>query len=399
MVIQEFEGLETNKIFDSVSIYLGSKTRSFNHSSPTRLIVTKPENEPDFLLSIDHNQEIIDLFEDIQFKWVMMRTKQNTFNNPHNMRVGFQSEHRSFELTFDKKHKEKAIDYYLPHIINQAKLTKEEAKAIKLYTTSEDTWYGSEVWQGINLNHPSTFDTLAIDEDMKRMIVNDLDRFVRRREYYKNVGKAWKRGYLLYGPPGTGKSSLIAAMANYLKFDVYDLELTALRSNSDLRRVLVGTANRSILVVEDIDCSTSIELKNREEQEDQLGKGAHQQQPQVTLSGLLNFIDGLWSSCGDERIIIFTTNHKEKLDPALMRPGRMDMHIHMSYCTPDGFKLLARNYLGGSDGEKLMREEIEKLIDQVKVTPAEVAEQLMRMDDPEAALEGLMEFLRFKMVN
>ncbi|KAI3849094.1 hypothetical protein MKW98_029019, partial [Papaver atlanticum] len=54
----------------------------------------------------------------------------------------------------------------------------------------------------------------------------------------------------------------------------------------------------------------------------------------MTISGLLNLIDGLWSSCGDERIIIFTTNHKEK--PSLLRPGRMDMHIHMSYCTPKG---------------------------------------------------------------
>jgi chaperone BCS1 len=76
------------------------------------------------------------------------------------------------------------------------------------------------------------------------------------------VGKAWKRGYLLYGPPGTGKSSLIAAMANYLKFDIYDLELTNLRSNSELRRLLVSAANRSILVIEDIDCS--VELKDRQ---------------------------------------------------------------------------------------------------------------------------------------
>ena len=64
---------------------------------------------------------------------------------------------------------------------------------------------------------------------------------------------------------------------------------------------------------------------------------------QFTLSGLLNIIDGLWSSCGDERIIVFTTNHKDPLDPALLRPGRMDMHLHMSYCTMDGFKLLASN--------------------------------------------------------
>lgn len=71
--------------------------------------------------------------------------------------------------------------------------------------------------------------------------------------------------------------------------------------------------------------------------------------PGVTLSGLLNFIDGLWSSCGNERIIIFTTNHKEKLDPALLRPGRMDVHIYMGYCTTAGFRKLATTYLGIKD--------------------------------------------------
>ncbi|BFG39234.1 hypothetical protein CerSpe_255080 [Prunus speciosa] len=95
---------------------------------------------------------------------------------------------------------------------------------------------------------------MAMEPGLKRAIVEDMDRFVRRREFYKKVGKAWKRGYLLYGPPGTGKSSLIAAMANYLKFDVYDLELTSIHSSYDLRRILLSTTNRSILVIADIDC-------------------------------------------------------------------------------------------------------------------------------------------------
>lgn len=114
----------------------------------------------------------------------------------------------------------------------------------------------------------------------------------------------------------------------------------------------------------------------------------------MTLSGFLNFIDGLWSSCGDERIIVFTTNHKEKLDPALLRPGRMDVHVHMSYCTPSGFKLLAANYLGIK--EHILFEEIEELISTTQVTPAEVAEQLMRNDDRELVLNGLIEFLKVK---
>ena len=119
---------------------------------------------------------------------------------------------------------------------------------------------------------------------------------------------------------------------------------------------------------------------------------------QFTLSGLLNFIDGLWSSCGDERIIVFTTNHKDRLDPALLRPGRMDMHLHLSYCTIDGFKLLATNYLG-INGEHRLFEEIERLLENAKVTPAEIAEELLKSDDSDVALGGLVMFLKKKKKN
>ena len=107
---------------------------------------------------------------------------------------------------------------------------------------------------------------------------------------------------------------------------------------------------------------------------------------QLTLSGLLNFLDGLWSSCGDERTIIFTTNHKERLDPALLRPGRNDVHVHMSYCTPCGFRLLAANYLGIKD--HTLFAEIEQQVKSTEVTPAEVAEELIKSDDSEVALQG-----------
>ena len=112
---------------------------------------------------------------------------------------------------------------------------------------------------------------------------------------------------------------------------------------------------------------------------------------------MLNFIDGLWSSCGDERIFVFTTNHKDRLDPALLRPGRMDVHIHLSYCTIKGFKLLASNYLD-IHGHHPLFEEIEGLIENAKVTPAEVAEELMKSDDADVAFGGLVNFLKQKMV-
>lgn len=112
------------------------------------------------------------------------------------------------------------------------------------------------------------------------------------------------------------------------------------------------------------------------------------------MSGFLNFIDGLWSSCGDERIIVFTTNHKDRLDSALLRPGRMDVHIHLSYCTPGGFKTLASNYLGIT--EHSLFSDVEKLIETSKVTPAEIGEELLKSEEPEVALKDLIEFLERK---
>ncbi|KAI3821021.1 hypothetical protein L1987_08577 [Smallanthus sonchifolius] len=197
---------------------------------------------------------------------------------------------------------------------------------------------------------------------------------------------------LFYGPPGTGKSSLVAAMANYLKFDVYDLDLREVQCNSDMRRLLIGTKNRSIVVIEDIDCNVGVQ--SREVEKEGMDRDANDK---ITLSGLLNFIDGLWSSCGDERIIVFTTNHKERLDPALLRPGRMDVHVEMSYCTYDGFKVLASTYLQVKEDEKLRTFKVVKeALKKIKVTPAEIAGELMKGEDVEIVLQNLIQWLKMK---
>ncbi|MBA0730804.1 hypothetical protein Golax_023246, partial [Gossypium laxum] len=179
-----------------------------------------------------------------------------------------------------------------------------------------------------------------MDEKKKREIKKDLVSFSNGKEYYAKIGKAWKRGYLLYGPPGTGKSTMVAVMANFLNYDVYDLELTTVKNNVELRRLLIETSNKSIIVIEDIDCSLDLtgqreEKKKKKKKDDKneegdpisaMSKNEERKESEVTLSGLLNFIDGIWSACGGERIIVFTTNHVEKLDPALIRRGRMDKH-------------------------------------------------------------------------
>ncbi|KAK9136309.1 hypothetical protein Syun_015639 [Stephania yunnanensis] len=393
LIIEEFDGLVKNEVYESSETYLSTRITP----SVERLRVIKAPREKTISVSIEKGQELKDVFEDIVLTWRFVCAEAQKSNNPDDpYSPPMRTQQRFFELSFCKKHKDRVITEYLPYVIDKAKAVKGENKVPKLYTLGN--FYGdmsNGVWGSINLEHPATFDTLAMDPEIKKDIIDDIERFLKRREFYRRVGKAWKRGYLLYGPPGTGKSSLIAAMANYLKFDVYDLELSSMQNDAELRRLLVATANRSILVIEDIDCSADLK-REREEEPTNFGY----QTQRMTLSGLLNFIDGLWTSCGDERIIVFTTNHKEKLDPALLRPGRMDKHIHMSYCTNKGFKLLALNYLG-IDCEKQCQQhkhfgEIEELIEKAQVTPAEVAEELMKSDDAEECLGGVVKFLKRK---
>ncbi|KAI3450990.1 hypothetical protein Pfo_007655 [Paulownia fortunei] len=387
MVVYEQNGLMRNQIYDAAEIYLRTKI----NPDTERLKVIKSSKQKNISLGMEKDQQVVDCFKDFEMKW------QFVLVEAEGAKGRFHFEKRYFELTFDKPNKGRVVDEYLPFVLAKAKEIKENDRAVKLYTRDcpfdddDEGGNGGGYWGCINLDHPVTFDKLAMDPNLKRSIIEDLDRFLRRKDYYKKVGKAWKRGYLLYGPPGTGKSSLVAAMANYLRFDVYDLEFSSLHSNSELRKILVCTNNKSIIVVEDIDCSA--QMHDRDGDTD--SEPEDSSNTKLTLSGVLNFIDGLWSTCGDERIIIFTTNHKEKLDPALLRPGRMDMHIHMGYCTPEGFDVLAFNYLGIHDHPSLFPE-IKGLIREVDITPAELAEHLMRNEHVDVALEGVIDLLKQK---
>ncbi|RZC92061.1 hypothetical protein C5167_027949 [Papaver somniferum] len=270
---------------------------------------------------------------------------------------------------------------YLDHVIREGTTISRESRQLKLYSNNPNTGRFQDnpsIWSNGVFDHPVTFDHLAMDPEKKKEIIDG-------KQYYAKVGKPWKRGYLLYGPPGTGKSSMIASMANLLN---YDVELTTVGDNSELRRLLQDTTDKCIIVIEDIDCSLDLTGKRKKQQkedevesdedesdDDKENEGSNDKKSNVTLSGLLNFIDGLWSASDKERIIVFTTNHVKTLDPALIRRGRMDKHIEMSYCCFEGFKTLAKNYLD-LDSHDLF-EPIGSLIREVDMTPADVAEHLM----------------------
>ena len=397
--IHEFIGeyQTRSKAYDMVEAYLSSNTTK----SAKRLKAEIGTKDSNLVLSLDDNEIVTDEFSGVTVRWALAKVMSPT-------RVGYSEQYkRIYELSFHKRYREIVSKKYMKHVVKEGAEIRLKNRQRRLYSNcAGSNWLGR--WSYIVFEHPASFETMALESDKKREIVEDLLAFSRSKDFYTRTGKAWKRGYLLYGPPGTGKSTMVAAMANLLGYDVYDLELTAVKDNTELRRLLIETTSKSIIVIEDIDCSLDLtgqrktegEKSSREDDRDRSDKERKEPREEgfgssnVTLSGLLNFIDGLWSACGSERLIVFTTNYVEKLDPALIRRGRMDKHIELSYCNFEGFKVLAKNYL--NLGFHQMFDTIESLMRETKITPADVAENLMPkspIDDPERCLLNLIQAL------
>jgi chaperone BCS1 len=132
----------------------------------------------------------------------------------------------------------------------------------------------------------------------------------------------------LYGPPGTGKTSFVQAIAAELGLNICYLNLSGTNMDDDtLNQMLNSSPVKSIILLEDIDAI----FVQRESMKKKRNQG-------VSFSGLLNALDGVRSQEG--RILIMTTNHREKLDPALMRPGRADVHVHLDYASERQMKEL-----------------------------------------------------------
>ncbi|KAL3332496.1 hypothetical protein AABB24_032856 [Solanum stoloniferum] len=340
------------------------------------------------VLSTDEHERVTDEFRRAKIQWISGKLVQRE------SKYLLELERKYCKLMFNKKYREMVTDIYLEQAIKVGKEIQMRSRKRKLYTNNG---HSKTTWNHIIFEHPATFGTLAMEAEKKQEIMDDLLLFRDSKDFYARIGKVWKRGYLLYGPPGTGKSTMIAAMANLLDYDVCDLELTSVRDNIELRRLLGETLSKSIIVIEDIDCS--LDLTGQRKKKEKTAKTNKEVPPKdteesgsrVTLSGLLNFIDGLWSACSGERIIVFTTNYVDKLDPALTRRGRTDKHIELSYCSFDGFKVLAKNYLS-LDTHPLF-ESIEILMTETKIIPAEVAENLMPSSLKEDAKKCLLKLV------
>ncbi|KAL4921928.1 BCS1 N terminal-domain-containing protein [Aspergillus aurantiobrunneus] len=183
-------------------------------------------------------------------------------------------------------------------------------------------------------------DSVILDKGVKERIVEDVKDFLSSGKWYHDRGIPYRRGYLLYGPPGTGKSSFIQAVAGELDYDIAILNLSERGMTDDrLNRLLTIVPKRTLVLLEDVDAAFS----NRRTQTDEDGyRGAN-----VTFSGLLNALDGVASA--EERIVFLTTNHVERLDEALVRPGRVDMTVRIGELTRYQVICLWQRFYGDLD--------------------------------------------------
>ncbi|KAG8946876.1 hypothetical protein FRC04_011303 [Tulasnella sp. 424] len=177
-------------------------------------------------------------------------------------------------------------------------------------------------------------DSLILPHGMTDLMIGDLRDFMENKDWYAAAGIPWRRGVLLWGPPGTGKSTTVHAIAGELQLEIYCVPLSSGDiDDSALQRLVAATPPNCILLLEDIDCAFgSREAEGDDDDPDKpFNPYSYDSKKKVTLSGLLNVLDSVSSEEG--RIVIATTNHIDKLDPALLRPGRMDLLVEYKLAT------------------------------------------------------------------
>ncbi|WCJ22475.1 P-loop containing nucleoside triphosphate hydrolases superfamily protein [Euphorbia peplus] len=356
------ESMQENQLYRKITVYLQSLT-TMEDSDFTNLFAGKKSNE--IVLRLEANQVIDDFFLGARLSWKNESKNDSEFNS------------KAFVLKIRKADKRRILRPYLHHIHAVADELEQKRKDLKMFLNVEceklHNENGNGRWKYLPFNHPSTFETIAMEADLKQKLKSDLDSFLKAKQYYHRLGRVWKRSYLLYGPSGTGKSSFVAAMANFLEYDVYDIDLSKVSDDSDLRMLLLQTTSKSVIVVEDLDRFLADKLSG------------------VSLSGVLNFMDGILNSCcAEEKIMVFTMNNKDHIDPGILRPGRIDVHIHFPLCDFSSFKTLANSYLGLKD-HKLFPQVEEIFLNGASLSPAEIGELMIaNRNSPSRALKSVI---------
>ena len=171
-------------------------------------------------------------------------------------------------------------------------------------------------WCSDNEQRCRPLESVILKQGVMEGLVDDISTFLGRPAWYAARGIPYRRGYLFYGDPGSGKSSTVLALASHFKLTICVLDLTAKGiDDQHLRKAFASLPAKAAILIEDVDCL----FEQRKLVDDKA---------EITFSGFLNSIDGVTGSEG--RLLFLTTNYKNRLDPALIRPGRCDMSIEFT---------------------------------------------------------------------
>ncbi len=299
----------------------------------------------------------------------------------------------------------------LLHEARQQYIKKDEERTL-IYRGASKSGSLEPTWQRCIARVTRPFSTVILNDKVKQDLINDVTDYLSpsTQRWYANRGIPYRRGYLLHGPPGTGKSSLSLALAGFFKMRIYIVSLSSVTANEENLATLFSELPRAcVVLLEDID--TAGLTHTREENQPLLltkdassdsdndsdngsgtaGVGVNMPaQPQIpgrlSLSGLLNILDGVASQEG--RVLIMTTNHLEKLDKALIRPGRVDMIVNFGLADRDMIAAIFRaifSHLEGDDGP----EPAEKLELEADARQAYLDEKAKKKADVDARAEAL----------
>ena len=208
-----------------------------------------------------------------------------------------------------------SIKYYNKYY-DECRLGKDD---IKLWLSSDEGGY----FTSLGYRKKRSLDTIYLPSKQKQKIVDDLTYFLdeKTKKKYSKLGILHKRTYLFEGIPGSGKSSFIMALASHFGYNLAIISFTPKMTDNDLIRLLRSLEEKEesnvFIIFEDMDCI----FKER--------KSNDESRNMITFSGILNALDGITTR--ENMICFITTNYKQNLDSALIRPGRVDYIVRFDH--------------------------------------------------------------------